>query len=355
MPRIAKLIIGITASLLGLALFLGFSLAAVFTYYNSPPPFSPASVTEQEGPAEPIQSEMRFDVRRGESAQSVGQRLAEAGLIRSRHFWQLLCRFNKEHIKSGSYMIEVPASQIAIHQLLVSGRQMLQRITIPEGLTLKKTAKLLEELNFCPAEEFLAAATDPEITGNYRIPGSTMEGYLYPDTYLFPPEYPAAKMIQVMADTFFARIRDIDEKTMNMAPEELNRLIILASIIEREYRLKEEAPVMAGVFLNRLNIGMALQSCATVEYVITEIQGRPHPEVLLTRDTEIRDPYNTYIRPGLPPGPICSPGAVALEAALVPSKNDYLYFRLVDPDSGRHYFSGTLDEHIRAGRLYTKR
>jgi UPF0755 protein len=157
-----------------------------------------------------------------------------------------------------------------------------------------------------------------------------------------------------MVNNFFSRIGEIDEKTLSMPPEELNRLVILASIVEREYRLEEEAPVMAGVFFNRMNIGMALQSCATVEYIITEIQGKPHPEVLSTRDTEIRDPYNTYIRPGLPPGPISSPGAVALKAVLSPVKTGYLYFRLVEPASGRHYFSGTLDEHIKAGKLYLK-
>jgi UPF0755 protein len=147
----------------------------------------------------------------------------------------------------------------------------------------------------------------------------------------------------------------MDERMPLMPPDELNRLVILASIIEREYRLDEEAPLMAGVFKNRLDIGMALQSCATVEYVITEIQGKPHPEVLSTRDTEIRDPYNTYIRSGLPPGPIASPGAIALKAAFNPVKSDYLYFRLVEADLGRHYFSRTLDDHIKAGRLYTKR
>jgi UPF0755 protein len=181
-----------------------------------------------------------------------------------------------------------------------------------------------------------------------------MEGYLYPDTYLFPLEYPAVKVIQAMADNFFVRLGEIDETTITMPPEALNRLVILASIVEREYRLNEEAPEMAGVFFNRMDIGMALQSCATVEYIITEIQGRPHPELLSTRDTEIRDPYNTYIRPGLPPGPISAPGAVALSAVLAPSKNTYLYFRLIDPDSGKHYFSNTLDDHIRAGKLYLK-
>jgi UPF0755 protein len=99
---------------------------------------------------------------------------------------------------------------------------------------------------------------------------------------------------------------------------------------------------------------MALQSCATVEYVITEIQGRPHPKVLYDRDTAIPDPYNTYIRPGLPPGPISAPGLTALSAVFNPAPSDYLYFRLVNPAEGRHYFSRTFDEHIRAAGLYVK-
>jgi len=111
---------------------------------------------------------------------------------------------------------------------------------------------------------------------------------------------------------------------------------------------------MAGVFFNRLKIGMALQSCATVVYIITDIQGKPHPEQLLNRDLEIRDPYNTYLRPGLPPGPISAPGETALKAAFYPRQSDYLYFRLTDLSTGQHYFSRTLDDHIRAGTLYVK-
>ena len=182
-----------------------------------------------------------------------------------------------------------------------------------------------------------------------------MEGYLFPETYLFPLGYPAPKVITAMADTFFSRLDSISPGAAgSMSPSELNRLVILASIVEREYRVSEEAAVMAGVFFNRLKIGMALQSCATVEYVITEIQGRPHPEQLFNRDLEIRDPYNTYLRPGLPPGPISAPGETALRAVFNPAQSDYLYFRLTDQGTGRHYFSRTLDDHIRAGALYVK-
>jgi UPF0755 protein len=297
---------------------------------------------------------MLFDVRRGESAQSVGGRLEEAGIIRNRYFWYLLSRLEEGYVKTGTYRLELPATQMAIHAVLVEGRQILNRVTIPEGVTIKKIGRILEEAGICDASSFAAAAADPAAMDRYRIPASTMEGYLFPETYLFPAAYSPSMVVAAMADTFFRRLGEIDPSGGDLTPEELHRRVILASIVEREYRIAEEAPLMAGVFDNRLRIGMALQSCATVEYVITEIQGRPHPEILYTRDTEIRDLYNTYLYPGLPPGPISNPGEVALRAGLAPGKSDYLYFRLTDPAAGRHYFSRTLDDHIRAGLLYVK-
>lgn len=364
MPHIVRRIITTIALLLGAAVFLSLLLVGALVYFNAAPVVFPSGAVPdiadsvpdgQDGIREEADGSVYLEVRKGESAQSVGRRLEQAGLIRSRHFWYLLCRFfNREFIKSGTYRLETPATQMAIHRTLVSGRQLLQRVMIPEGVTLKKTAKILDEAGICPADAFLEAAADPEITNRYRVPGATMEGYLFPDTYLFPADYPASRVVTAMADTFFERIREIDGAAAELSPEELNRRVIIASIVEREYRMDEEAPLMAGVFFNRLLIGMALQSCATVEYVITEIQDRPHPEVLYTRDTEIRDPYNTYIRSGLPPGPISAPGAVALDAAFHPAVSDFLYFRLTDAAAGRHYFSKTLDDHIRAGQFYVK-
>jgi UPF0755 protein len=345
--RILSLFIAL--SILTIAVSLG-----LFMRFNSPPrQDKPASVSELDGIRE-ADGAWYIDVRRGESSQSVGLRLERAGLISNRYFWNLLCRFKKEPVKSGTYMLEEPASQIAIHNLLVAGRQILYRITIPEGATLKKAAKILEEAGICAAADFLEAARDPEILNNYGIPNSSMEGYLFPDTYLFPAEYPASRAVMSMADNFFNRIEDIDPSVIKLNPRQLNEKVIIASIVEREYRVAEEAPVMAGVFYNRMEINMALQSCATVEYIITEIQDKPHPAVLYNRDLEIRDPYNTYIMPGLPPGPISAPGAVALRAALFPQKSEFFYFRLEDTQSGKHYFSRTLDEHIRAGQYIPK-
>jgi UPF0755 protein len=248
----------------------------------------------------------------------------------------------------------MPASQIAIYRILISGQEVLYKVTIPEGVTLQKTAKIIEESGICSAEDFISAAKNPAVILQYLITNESMEGYLFPDTYYFPGEYPAQKIVTAMADNFFRNLQSINPAFLTMNPNELNEKVITASIVEREYRVAQEAPLMAGVFYNRLRINMALQSCATVEYIITEIQNRPHPSVLLFTDLEIENPYNTYIKPGLPPGPISAPGITALQAAFFPDSTNYLYFRLEDVASGRHYFSRTYDEHIRAGQLITK-
>lgn len=352
---ISRLFAFLTVILALIIILIIVSLCA-FIYYNSPPGQSGSNISsgeQQDGIKKNEDGSYYIDVRRGESAQSVGLRLEKAGLIRNRHFWYLICRLADDYLKSGTYRLEAE-SLMAIHRVLVSGRQILYRVTIPEGVTLKKTAKILEDAGICSADDFLAAANDSGIISLYRIPNDTMEGYLFPDTYLFPADYPASQVTKSMADNFFKKIELIYPSVFSMPPEELNQKVIIASIVEREYRLPEEAPLMSGVFYNRLRLGMALQSCATVEYIITEIQDRPHPSVLLTRDLEIRSPYNTYLIPGLPPSPISAPGDTSLKAAFSPSKNDFLYFRLDDPNSGQHYFSKTLDEHIKAGQLVPK-
>jgi UPF0755 protein len=349
-PSFAALLCVFVGTILALAaLALG-----CFMYFNSPPGKAP--VFAEEDPALRLDESgaVRLELRQGESVRSVGQRMESAGIIRSRYFWEILSRLDRERLKAGTYRISLPATQMEIRSLLVAGRQILLRVTLPEGITLKKTAQILAEAGVCAASDFLSAAASRQILDAYRVPGSTLEGYLYPDTYLFPENYPADRVVKTMADIFFKRLGEIQPDSLALSPAELHKRVVMASIVEREYRVDEEAPLMAGVFYNRLRIGMALQSCATVEYVITEIQGRPHPERLYERDTEIRSPYNTYLVPGLPPGPISAPGAVALNAAFNPVPSDYLYFRLVNPAEGRHYFSQTLDDHIRAGALYVK-
>jgi UPF0755 protein len=130
--------------------------------------------------------------------------------------------------------------------------------------------------------------------------------------------------------------------------------VILASIVEREYRLASEAPLIASVFRNRLRYNIGLESCATIEYILTEIEGRPHPKFITKSDIEIDSDFNTYKWAGLPPGPISNPGRVALEAAFHTPETDYYYFVLRDPATGEHHFSGDLEEHNEAKYIYLK-
>ena len=354
-PNVFKVILNLLATLIVLCLVLVPVALCFLLLFNSPVlSDDDVRITGIDGISYAENGGYYFDVRRGETSQSVGNRLESAGLIKNRHFWNLLCRLEKEHIKTGRYIIELPATQLNILRLLVSGKEILHSVTIPEGVTIRKAAKILEDAGFCAAEEFIYAASDPAILRHYNIPNSTMEGYLFPDTYSFPKEFPAHKIVEIMADNFYSKIESISPSLKRMSPAELDRIVVLASVIEREYRVAEEAPLIAGVFYNRLRINMRLQSCATVQYIITEIQGKPHPTVLLFRDLEVVNPYNTYMYAGLPPGPISAPGYISLRAAVYPETTNFFYFRLTDAASGRHYFSRTHDEHIRAGQLYIK-
>jgi UPF0755 protein len=270
-------------------------------------------------------------------------------------------------IKAGDYEIHTGEKMQAIFKKLQKGHETLFRATIPEGLTIKKTALILEELGICSADDFAAASEDTALLGKHGIKAKSAEGFLFPDTYYFPKNYSGEKAVDKMISTFFEKLSEIYDElnTENItdtgsrpvfsAPPAVDPLlekVILASIVEREYRLESEAPLIAGVFQNRLDINMALESCATVEYVITEIMGKPHPTRLFNRDIEIDNPYNTYVYRGLPPGPIANPGLVSLKAALKPEHSKYLFFRV--SGGGGHYFSETFDQHIKAGELLLK-
>lgn len=289
-----------------------------------------------------------FSVPRGSSVRSIVDSLADNKLIRSARFAQLYVRFSKDSLKAGTYRIYPSMSLKEILSIISSGKQESLRITIPEGLSLLKTAKHIADSGLISEEDFILAASDPQILSFFGIKGDTAEGYLFPDTYFFSFGDTAPIIVEMMIKNFFYRIATIP--SLNENSIDLFQTVILASIIEREYRLVEEAPLIASVFSNRLKIGMGLQSCATVEYIITEIQKKPHPTRLLVSDLEIPSDYNTYLWAGLPPGPICSPGLVALSAAFNHPKTGYLYFRLTDPEVGSHAFTRSLDEHVKAGR-----
>ncbi len=310
---------------------------------------------------------VKVEVPSGTSVKKVAEILKKQNLIRSKTVFYLSARYPFfQHIdifshkvyllslKSGVYDIKKSSSLGELFKILSSGAQEYVKIIIPEGLTCSKIAKKLEKNNVCSYEDFMKAVTSKELLDLYEIPFQSFEGYLFPDTYFFIPEMDSKEVLKKMVDNFFKKIKEIPE-TKNISAKRLHDIVVLASIVEREYRVKSEAPLIASVFTNRLKRHIGLYSCATIAYIITEIQGKPHPDIITYNDLQIDSPYNTYKWAGLPPGPISNPGIVALSAAANPPKTNYYYFRLTDAKRGTHSFSTTFKSHISKGhRLYTK-
>lgn len=297
-----------------------------------------------------------FKVAAGDTLAGVAGRLEDEGLIRSSLLLRGIGRVYNTggKLKTGLYRIEPDFTTLRIHNLLVTGSQVLFKVTIPEGWTARMIANRMEQEGITGSEEFLAACSSPELLELTGSSTDSVEGFLYPDTYYFASEYPATAVVEHMVQTFFDKMEEIYPEWEKMDRQELYRKVILASIVEREYRSPEEAPLIASVFYNRLKENMTLGSCATVVYVLTEQMGEEHPERLTYSDLEVESDYNTYRIEGLPPGPIANPGYVALHAAFHPEESDYFYFVLKDPAAGMHHFSKSLGEHNKAYSLYIK-
>ena len=327
-----------------LLLFLGAGAGGALFYLNS----ATNSVKGQS---------FIFRVEKGESLSTIAYRLQRNNLLRSALLLKLFSRFKKTEsaFKSGTFRIQAAATTADIHDLLVAGNQNEVRVTLPEGWTIKKIAGRLVEKRITTAEDFESASREKTLIKAFGIPADSLEGYLFPDTYYFPEGFPASVIVEQMVENFFRHLEDILPDYDDWSEDKLHERIIMASIIEREYRIAEEAPLIASVFYNRLKYNIGLESCATLEYIITEVQEKPHPEYLTIEHKQIDSAYNTYKWAGLPPGPISNPGVVALKASFDPAKTNYWYFLLKDPEKGRHFFSNKLEEHNTAKYFYLKK
>jgi UPF0755 protein len=222
--------------------------------------------------------------------------------------------------------------------LVAGAKEQETAITFPEGKNIIEVAQILEMAKIAPAIEVLAAARDPRLVHALGLPGPTLEGYLFPDTYTFAAGTTPRAAVEVMVRAFERRWKPEWDAQLQKLALSRNDVLTLASIVEKEARKPEERPVIAAVYYNRLKKGMLLQADPTVQYAL----GR-HVKRVLYRDLEIDSPYNTYRKKGLPPGPIASPGLPSIEAALFPASVPYLYF-VAAPD-GHHEFRTTFAEH----------
>lgn len=251
--------------------------------------------------------------------------------------------------KAGEYSLSPGMSMEEMMQILIAGSADTVRFTIPEGYDIKRTTEKLASEGLINAEVFVKEIETGQFDYKFLVDApagaSRLEGYLFPETYDI---FTTANEHDILDKMLYQFNKVFTEEYYSRAEElgmSVNEVITLASIIEREARVPEDRPIIASVFYNRLAIGMPLQSCATVQYILGE-----QKPVLSTKDTRIESPYNTYLIAGLPPGPIASPGAESIHAALYPEKTDYLYF--LAKGDGSHAFSTTYAQFLKDKRKY---
>ncbi|MBI2988351.1 MAG: endolytic transglycosylase MltG [Deltaproteobacteria bacterium] len=298
----------------------------------------------------PLQERETVEVRveRGEPLSSVVRRLKDHGVISNERlfsFWARLRGLDKK-IHWGLYRFELPLQPRQVLNQMMLGKGVFRRVTIPEGLTVKEIAEILEKkAELVSKDRFLAEAASPKLLSLAGLGGRGLEGYLFPNTYYFTPFVTERDILVAMVEQFWEIFNARMEEQSKAVGLSLHQVVTLASLIEKEAGIEAERPLISAVFHNRLKRKIPLQSDPTVIYGLKRFTG-----TLTRKDLDNRTPYNTYRIPGLPPGPICNPGLSSLKAALFPALVPYLYF--VSKNDGSHLFSVSLGEHNRAVRMY---
>jgi conserved hypothetical protein, YceG family len=296
----------------------------------------------------PGHGEVVVVIPKGTGVRDIGALLAAHGVLDNDIRYLVLVYLSglKNRLKAGEYSISLGMTPPDVLALLVSGRTLRHHVTIPEGMTAAQIAAVFAQGGWIKQGRFLALVEDNAFARQLGIEARSLEGYLFPETYtLVRNEVDEAAVIRMMVARFQQVWQALDVSEFHG----LNRhqLLTLASIVEKETGAAVERPLIAGVFYNRLAKKMRLQSDPTVIYGIPGFNGS-----LTKADLQRETPYNTYVIPGLPPGPICNPGRAALEAVLHPVASNALYF--VSKNDGTHIFSADLAEHNQAVQRYQR-
>ncbi|MEW6374542.1 MAG: endolytic transglycosylase MltG [Thermodesulfobacteriota bacterium] len=326
------------AYLIASVFLLFFTLSLYWLLFTSP---SKTSVTKI------------ITIKKGMNLREISALLKQEGIIRDELFFTGMATVlgKKTKIKAGEYEFHTRMLPLEVLDYIVRGQVKRHLVTIAEGYTLSQIAQLLWDLNIVEKEAFLLKTTSPAFISSLGLShsaGSTLEGYLFPDTYHFIREMNPEEVIRMMVQRFKKAVGlDIDSEASQLGITG-KEAVILASIIEKETSIPEEKPLISAVFHNRLRKKIPLQSDPTVIYGIKNFNGNLTKEHLMKPT-----PYNTYLIQGLPPSPICNPGKGSLLAALSPAPVPYLYF--VSKNDGSHYFSSDIEEHNRAVWKYQKK
>lgn len=286
--------------------------------------------------------EVLLKVAKGDNARVIAAKLAEAKLIRSELLFRVLAKFTgaDRDLKAGTYKFGGKINLLQTVRVLRGGHSHAVSVTIPEGLSLYAVLHKIAKSGLVDYDSLQAIATDPIVIK--RLTGMnppSLEGFLYPETYRFELGMSAEEILQIQTREFFRRLDLAGIKAV--ADSSFYSKLILASIVETESMFEDERSTVAGVYYNRLTDGMKLEACPTVDYIL-EKKGI-HREVLSYADIAIDSPYNTYLKFGLPPTPICNPSISSIQAAYNPQKHEYFFFQA--DRKGRNVFSRTFGEH----------
>lgn len=304
-------------------------------------------------PASDDPSPVPFTIAIGESAISISSRLLEQGLINDADIFRLFLRYNglDSSLEAGDYELRRNMTMREIAEALQKANFEEVTLTIPEGWRAEQIAEMLTKNNIMDGTAFLAAVRQgtgvehPLLTD--RPAGSSYEGYLFPDTYRLPVKAKPEDLIKRMLDNMASKIPPNALQLAAGRGYSFYQMLTLASIVEREAVIPTERPTIASVYLNRLTQGMYLQADPTVQYAMgyqTDSGQWWKTPVLLEEYSQVNSPYNTYLNPGLPPGPICNPGASAINATLQPEQTNYLFFMGCGGE-GAHLFAVDYETH----------
>ena len=296
-------------------------------------------------PYQGFTNEKFVDIAKGTSTTSLAKTLEQQGVVRQSWLF-LLARACSPGTKlqAGEYRFDHPASPFDVLHKIARGDIFYMEVTIPEGQNLFDIAVNVAKLKIFTEEQFLKAAKDPALIRDLDPNATSLEGYLWPDTYRVVRTTTPAQLCQAMTRKFRATWKSVGEGA------DVHRVVTLASLVEREARLAADRPLVASVFTNRLKQNIKLDCDPTTVYAAL-LDGR-YRGTIYRSDLDSDNPYNTYKHPGLPPGPIANPGLSAIKAALAPADTKYLYF-VAKPDGlGGHNFSETLAQHNAAAAQY---
>jgi peptidoglycan lytic transglycosylase G len=282
------------------------------------------------------------DVPHGVSNRTIARLLASHGVVRSRLAFEALSRWRKGRtLQAGEYFFDHPVTAFEVFDTLASGKVYVKEFVVPEGFTMFDIANLAAQEGFVSRDEFLSAARDPSLIRDLAPDAPTLEGFLFPATYQFPRHIDAKDMAAAMVKRFRQVWMTLPTASATADHLSLQDIVTLASLVERETPRADERAHVAGVFENRLRLGLPLQCDPTVVYALK--LANQYDGKLDSNDLRFPSPYNTYRTRGLPPGPIANAGEAALRAALDPPPTKDLYF--VANAEGGHFFSATLEKH----------